>query len=66
MYILLLPLSTNKTVERAELSVLMLRTASVLTTATHEYRGRIELLCVALSYIPEMSDEELTRNDNLS
>ena len=44
----------------------MLRTASVLATATHEYRGRIELLCVALSYIPEMSDEELTRNDNLS
>ena len=66
MYILLLPLSTNKTVERAELSVLTLRTASILATATREYRGRIELLCVALSYIPEMSDEELTRNDNSS
>ena len=66
MYILLLPLSTNKTVERAELSVLMLRTASILATATHEYRGRIELLCVALGYLPEMFDELLKRNGNSS
>ena len=66
MYILLLPLSTNKTVERAEFSVLMLRTASILATATHEYGGRIELLCVALGYLLEMSDELLKRNNNSS
>jgi len=66
MYILLLPLSANKTVERAELLVLIPRTASILATTTHEYRGRIKLLCVALRYLPEMSDEELRRNDNSS